>query len=181
VTPTSTPSSGDGGVSINGGAIATNSPGVTLTIHEPSGATGVRIANDGGFAGAATQAIRGDDTYSWTLQSSGAERLPKTVYVRFTGGGVDADKIYTDDIVLDQRPPLALGASLSGNTLRVKATDSGTGVAKVQYAAKRDAKRIVTRDYKRKLRVNNGRKARFARFVDGAGNYSPWKKVKRKR
>ena len=70
------------GVTINSGAIATGSPGVTLTIREPSGATGVRISNDGGFNGVTTQAIRGDDTYSWTLASSGGERLPKTVYVR---------------------------------------------------------------------------------------------------
>ena len=181
VTPTSTPPvGGDAGVTINNAAIATNSPGVTLTIHEPSGATAVKISNDGGFGAATSQAIRGDDTYTWTLQTSGAERLPKTVYVRFSGGGNDGNQTYTDDIILDQRPPLALAAALSGKTLKVRARDSGTGVSKVQYTKKPGSKKIVTRDYTRKLRVKSKRKVRFARFVDGADNYSAWKPIKRK-
>ena len=153
---------------------------MTLTIHEPAGATAVRISNDGGFGSATSQAIRGDDTYTWTLQSSGAERLPKTVYVRFTGGGADPNQSYTDDIVLDQRPPLALVASLSGKTLRVKASDRGTGVESVQYASRRGARKFATRGYQRTLRVHNSRKARVVRFVDGAGNYSAWKKIERR-
>lgn len=72
------------GVSINAAASFTISPVVTLTIHEPSGATGVVISNDGGFATPMTSAVACDDQYLWTLTSTGAERLPKTVYVRFT-------------------------------------------------------------------------------------------------
>jgi len=179
VTPTAGPVGGDAGVSINSGAIATNSPGVTLTIHEPNGATAVRISNDGGFSSATSQAIRGDDTYTWTLQSSGSERLPKTVYVRFSGTG-NPDQTFTDDIVLDQRPPLTMAALLSGNTLSVKAIDRGTGVESVEWTKSRDSRTIVTRDYKRKLRVHSKRKVRFVRFVDGAGNYSAWHKIKRR-
>ena len=51
----------------------------------------------------------------------------------------------------------------------------------VEYTKARDSRRIVTRDYQRKLRVHSKRRVRFVRFVDGAGNYSTWHKVKRKR
>jgi hypothetical protein len=170
---------GDVGVTINNAAIATNSPGVTLTIREPAGATSVRISNDGGFGSAQTFAIRGDDTYTWTLATSGGERLPKTVYVRFVGTG-DANQTFTDDIVLDQRPPLTLAATLDGGILRVKATDKGTGVEKVEYARNKLAKNSVTRAFERKTKVAKPGKARFARTIDGAGNHSAWKKIKRK-
>jgi hypothetical protein len=180
VTPTATGGGGgDVGVTINSGAIATNSPGVTLTIREPAGATSVRISNDGGFAGAETRAVRGDDTYTWTLATSGGERLPKTGYVRFVGAG-DANQTFTDDIVLDQRPPLTMSATLTRSTLRVKARDTGTGVEKVEYARNKLAKNSVTRKFKRKIKVAKPGKARFARTIDGAGNRSDWKRVKRK-
>src|SRR5690606_16186951 len=115
VVPTAAPAGGGGrvGVTINGRATYTNSPGVTLTIREPAGATGVLIENDGGFEDAQEVAVRGDDTYTWTLDATGPERLPKTVYVRFAGPGIDADRTYTDDIVLDQT-----AATLSSATLR---------------------------------------------------------------
>lgn len=179
VTPTAAPTGGDVGVTINSGAITTNSPGVTLTIHEPAGATSVRIANDGGFDSAETRAVRGDDTYTWTLASSGGERLPKTVYVRFVGAG-DADQTYTDDIILDQRPPVTLSATLANGTLRVRATDEGTGVEKVEYARNKLARSSVTRAFKRRIKVAKPHKAVFARTIDGAGNRSAWKRVKRK-
>ena len=78
---------GTTGVSINSAAPFTTSPGVILTIHEPAGATGVVISNDGGFATPTTSAIACGDSYSWTLATAGSDRLPKTVYVRFTGRG----------------------------------------------------------------------------------------------
>jgi len=36
------------------------------------------ISNDGGFAAPATLGIACNDRYSWTLASTGPERLPKT-------------------------------------------------------------------------------------------------------
>lgn len=178
VTPTSGSTGGEVGVTINDAAVATNSPGVTLTIHEPSGATAVKISNDGGFGSADTRAIRGDDTYTWTLQTSGAERLPKTVYVRFTGAGNDS-QTYSDDIILDETAPTPLVAKLRASTLTVKATDNATGVKQLQYTRRIGARKIVTRAYKRHLRVKHARRVRFARVVDGAGNYSHWKRIKR--
>src|SRR5205085_1616992 len=77
------------GVSIDNGAAYVSRPAVTLTVHEPEGAVAVLISNDGGFADASQQRIAADDLYQWTLVSTGAERLPKTVYVRFEGAGID--------------------------------------------------------------------------------------------
>ena len=173
VTPTAAPGGGDAGVTINSAAIATNSPGVTLTIHEPSGATAVKISNDGGFASATPQPIRGDDTYTWTLQSPGAERLPKTVYVRFTGAGNDGP-----DLHRRHHPRPAPAAGPGRRALGQDAEGQGAGTRApaspaVQYTKARDSRQIVTRDYQRKLRVNSKRQVRFVRFVDGAGNYSP--------
>ncbi len=177
VTPTAGSSGGEVGVTINDAAVATNSPGVTLTIHEPTGADAVRISNDGGFGSADTRAIRGDDTYTWTLESSGPERLPKTVYVRFSGTGIDPSQTYTDDIVLDQTPPTPLRQTLRGSTLRLRARDAATGVAKVEYTRRVGARKIVTHDYERRIHVKHRRRVRWARFVDGAGNRSTWKRV----
>lgn len=79
VTPTSGSCSGIVGVTINDAAIYTNSPAVTLTVNAPTGATSLVASNDGGFASAKTFALAGNCHYSWTLTSSGADRLPKIV------------------------------------------------------------------------------------------------------
>ena len=62
----------------------------------------------------------------------------------------------------------------------MKATDKSTGVEKVEYARNKLAKNSVTRAFKRKIKVAKPGKARFARTIDGAGNRSAWKRVKRK-
>ena len=49
----------------------------------PAAATGLLISNDGGFAGALPMPIAKE--VPWRLDSSGPERLPKTVYLRYTG------------------------------------------------------------------------------------------------
>ena len=104
------------------------------------------LSNDGGFGGATEHPVAGDSHYAWTLASSGAERLPKTVYVRFTGPGVDDTKTFTDDIVLDQTPPAVTSAARTTTSgartarvkkvrVRVKARDSLSGVGSLQFAA----------------------------------------------
>src|SRR5581483_8573357 len=133
---------GPHGVTINGGAIFTTSPGVTLTIHEPAGATSVTISNDGGFANSTTTAIACNDSYAWTLPSSGAERLPKVVYVRFGGSGLDPNQTFTDDIILDQTAPTTLAARVVEplSVLKVRAHDRVSGVASLEVASKRGGK-----------------------------------------
>jgi hypothetical protein len=93
----------DVGVSINGGQAYTNSPVVSLTLRPPQGATEATISNDG-LVNPTTVPLNGE-LVSWTLDSSGPERLPKTVYVHFKGPGIDSTAQHTDDIILDETAP----------------------------------------------------------------------------
>jgi hypothetical protein len=189
VTPTGSPS-GAVGVSINGGALATNSPSVVLSIHEPAGATNVVISNDGGFTAAQTLAIAANDTYPWTLASSGAgDRLPKTVYVRFRGPGINQDQTFTDDIILDQRSPLMMAATLLTHgrsvgshrlPLQVLAKDEDSGVAELDVAARRSGP-YESYPYRKLTTIRHPSRAFYARVVDMAGNPSRWVDVRTSR
>ncbi|MCW2990756.1 MAG: Ig family protein, partial [Solirubrobacterales bacterium] len=177
------------GVTLNDAAAFSGSRAVTLTITPLTGATGVVISNDGGFGTASELPLSADRHYAWTLATTGAERLPKTVYVRFTGGGVDDTKTFTDDIVLDLRPPSIVSASQSQGgaravtaavrmrTIRVKAKDSLSGVASLQFAATPKAKRIDNVRYRRTVRIPAAQ-AHYVRAIDRAGNAGRWKKIK---
>lgn len=194
VVPTAAPANGCTGrvgVSINAGAAFVNTTAVTLKIRPPAGATQVLISNDGGFDTVSTRALAGNCSYTYTLPSAASERLPKTVYVRFTGGSVDTDKTYTDDIILDTRPPALTAAKVSSGsavasaaavrsaTLTLKAKDSGSGLKSVQYAGRKGAKG-KTVAYKAKLKVKSVAVARWVRVFDKAGNPSKWKQVGRR-
>src|SRR5262249_40517044 len=131
------PPPGPVGVSINAGAQFTNDPNVTVSVRWPPFATSLLISNDGGFTDAVTVPV--DASIAWTLDSSGPERLPKTIYVRFQGGESGAET-YQDDIILDQTPPTIEGvraaARGSGDArsyrLRISASDELSGVAQMQ-------------------------------------------------
>jgi len=173
------------GVSIAGGAAVTNSPGVILTIHEPAGATSVVISNDGGFDTPTALPIACDDRYSWTLSTAASGRLSKTVYVRFTGPGIDGDRTFSDDIVLDTAAPSMLAATMTratsgaaGFVVRLRAYDTGSGVAKVQFASSRNARTQRTARYRRSMKVRYKATARYVRAVDRAGNVGKWRRVK---
>lgn len=184
VTVTAAPGNGPVGVTINDRAVFTNSPGVTLTIREPGGADTVKISNDGSFQDAVSLPIAGDDTYPWTLQTSGSERLPKTVYVRFEGDNtIDPKQTYTDDIVLDETAPAAFRATFSAkkNLLKVKASDrGGSGVKTLELSRSKSGKKVKSLGFKKKLRGKKAKRAKFVRVADKAGNVSAWKKVKKK-
>ena len=98
--PPAEPSSGaSAAVSIEGGALFTSEPEVQLQFVAPPGTTSTQVSNDGGFVPFST--VAGTENTPWTLARSGAERLPKTVYVRFLPSGLARQ----DDIVLDQTAP----------------------------------------------------------------------------
>jgi hypothetical protein len=129
--PTDTPVP-DVGVSINAGQAYTNSPVVSLTLRPPQGATEARISNDG-LVNQTTVPVNGEQIVSWTLDSSGPERLPKTVYVHFTGPGLDGSAQHTDDIILDETPPtvstVRVVAARRGNR-RIRLPKVGAGLVK---------------------------------------------------
>jgi hypothetical protein len=180
--------SGTVGVSINKGAQYTNKPSVTLLIAAPAGTTSLLLANDGGFAGALPAPLAKE--VAWKLDSSGPERLPKTVYVRFLTGPF-ASPNYTDDIILDERPPVVDSASVVGPPaaaiataaktktykVKVKARDTNSGVGFVQITTnKKKPGKLIP--YKKTVKAKSTKRPKFLRARDRAGNFSKWRKLR---
>jgi hypothetical protein len=105
-TPGSRPS-----ISINSGNPYTNSKEVSLGIVWPAYATTMDISNDGGFPSSQTQTVAVGENISWALDDSIYGLYTKVVYVRFNGSGVDVNKVYSDDVVLDTTAPKLSSAS----------------------------------------------------------------------
>jgi hypothetical protein len=178
------------GVSVNGGAEFTSSPDVTLNLVYPESATGVVMSNDGGFLTA--MALDPSPKMRWRLASSGSERLPKTVYVRFLSGPFVTDA-YSDDVILDETRPLVLAASARAarassmrgvqarsrlrRLVQVSARDNASGVAGMQISVGRRDKGMRFRGYSRDTVLVSGAGQIWVRVRDGAGNVSPWREV----
>jgi hypothetical protein len=164
---------------------------VTVTSTFPSFTTGLLFSNDGGFGKAQTFAARKDTP--WKLDSSGPERLPKTIYVRFLTGSISSTS-FQDDIILDETPPkvdqavISPASPPSGATaarmrrmrifrVKVKATDKTSGVSKVQVTAnKRKPGKALK--YRKKFSVKSPTRPKWVRARDRAGNWSKWKKAR---
>lgn len=200
------PPAGELGVSINNGAIATNDPRVTVSLVWPRLAETALISNDGGFGPAgATRSIDLAAVVPWTLASSGPERLPKIVYVRFRAGE-SGRETYTDDIILDQRAPNVSTASLTAKrpgiassanaraartaVLRATGRDDNAGIRQVEVAKRRGGKPILVRQmvgtYQRgkrkataRVRIRATLRKVYVRVTDVAGNHSKWRAVRR--
>ena len=160
------PPSGPVGVTINDGDFATNNPTVRLSLVWPSFTTHVLISNQGGFGSTGhTSTFPVKATIPWKLQTTGYERLPKIVYLRFLGAGIDLQN-FTSDIILDQTPPALQSASVVGGgsvssasraitsrskigsklrvyRLRIKARDRVSGVCAVKASSKRSGGRVA--------------------------------------
>ena len=182
VAPWETPAST---VSINDGAAYTNDPDVTLTITGISlpSSLYMQISNDGGFGPGASEFVpptAPDHHYSWTLATSGPERLPKTVYVRTRPGG-DSVQLISDDIVLDQRPPeIDAVAQSGGAVVRIRARDRVSGVKGMQLA-RRQRKPGRWQPFRARPHLEIGRRPLYLRVRDAAGNRSRWTIVRRRR
>jgi PKD domain/Beta-propeller repeat len=180
------------GVTINKGAQFTNDPNVTVTATFPSFTSGLLFSNDGGFGKAQTFPAKKET--AWKLDSSGPERLPKTIYVRFLTGSI-ASNSFQDDIILDETPPKvdaaeidpvgaagagagdARAAKLRKYKVKMKARDKTSGVNKVQVTAnKRKPGKALK--YKRKFTVKSAKRPKWVRARDRAGNWSKWKKAR---
>ena len=199
--PPSAPA-GEVGVSINTGDIYTNTSSVKLDLVWPEFATGALISNDGGFLASKTSTIQLAASVDWTLATSGLERLPKIVYVRFIKSKGDA-ATFTDDIILDMTPPaltdatavassttagavsvLSVGAkSKSGVKLLVKASDANSGIGWIEVRISSNAAVTKIRYTKPKnksqtFNLKTTSKSIQVRAIDLAGNTSKWKTVK---
>lgn len=175
------PPAGAVGASINAGAQYTNDPKVELSLVWPSGARTATISNDGGFAN--SQNVGVSAKVPWTLDSSGAERLPKTVYVRFDA----STQTFQDDIILDQTPPsLSSAILIAGNPanaagakryrVNVSASDDNSGLGSVQFAVTKNAPEPIQLYTKSAVIRSTGR-PRYVRVNDRAGNISSWKTI----
>jgi hypothetical protein len=173
------PPPGPVGISINRGAQYTNSSEVEINLVWPFGNLSALLANDGGFQ--AAQPFDLQPTIPWTLDSSGPERLPKTVYLRFG----DSNQTFSDDIILDETSPVVRSASAqasgSRTLLKVAAVDPVSGVASVQAGPSKSPqlKRVA---YSSKITVPGKAKKIWLRVNDRAGNSSNWisRQVKRR-
>jgi hypothetical protein len=182
------PPAGPVGISINDGAVFTNSAKVSVHLTWPTCTLTALLANDGGFR--PSTSITPVEFASWTLQSSGPERLPKTVYVRFNVWP-NTSQSFSDDIILDETPPVLASATIIGAearrgepagrggrtvTVQTKASDRTSGVASIQVTANRKRPGTAMK-YSTKVRVRTSSAKLWVRVSDGAGNYSAWKPV----
>ena len=128
--------SGETGVSINRGSSYTNSRDVSLRIVWPSGASTVRISNDGGFATDTTSVFSLNEFQDWKLDASTPGLNTKIVYVRFGGSGINASLSYSDDILLDVDVPVIATAAAEQVgayiVLTLTATDAESGLSKIE-------------------------------------------------
>jgi hypothetical protein len=165
-------------LAINGGDDYTNDPRVELTIPASPLQFPFPISNDGGFDNAVNVQPSPDGRYRWRLDSSGPERLPKTVYARIWTA--DGSTIVSDEIVLDERPPALLQVDLASGPAReprarFRARDDRSGVGAVQLTRNRSRggrwRRFSSR---RQYAVDVG--VNWARVRDRAGNRSRWRR-----
>lgn len=197
------PPPGRVGVVINDGDYATNDPNVKIDPVWPGGATQILISNNGGFGAsgnAMTLPLAAE--IPWTLERTGDDRLPKTVYVRFLGAGMD-DINFTDDIILDETAPTIQSAQLVGGAgggaassaraktrsyrIKVKAKDRIVGVCAVDASARKSGGTVVTvKNCRHKgilqlaktLAIRSARQPRYVRVRNSAGSWSRWLKLR---
>ncbi len=154
VMPLSTYSIFDPGyrLSINGGALYTNIPTVTLSLswkNETPPITQMQISNDGGFA-SGTGWIAVNSTYApWELTTYSTLPLPRMVYARFRdGNGLQYGPVQ-DDIIYDPIAPLITQIDIVSPTLRltpmnrnvivrVTSSDDNSGTASIQVSDRSD-------------------------------------------
>lgn len=194
------------GISINGGAIATNSEDVTISVVAPDWATEILVANDGSFADSSTF-LATDEEIPWSLDSYPGVTT-RVVYVRF-----GSDMTFTDDIILDLNSPAisrvstkstlksqaAGSTSLVGNRINSRAKSAVTvnatfleresGLARVEWntqandigsQSSRFPVKPMTRKYKKTftLSFSKSDQTGYFRVQDKAGNWSSWAELK---
>lgn len=90
-------------LSINDGALWTNTVDITLSLGAPAGTTQMQVSNDGGFAGAVWEPF--SSRKQWRITGYGSYVIPRTVYYRTRIGDGSTSATASDDIILDVTPP----------------------------------------------------------------------------
>ncbi len=168
-------------VTINNGALWTNSTSVTLTISAPARTSNMRLSNDGGFANAAWQLF--ESRPDWELIPYGSYAIPRTVYVRVRNIDGTESTVYSDEIIYDPVPPTGTLSiqSVTSNSVNVNLSandpDNLSGVAFMRVALTSNLSQVAWQPYA-SLRTlpRNGTAPEnvraYAQFRDGAGNVS---------
>lgn len=168
------------GITINDGAQYTNDPQVTISVVWQFCTEYLLVANDGGFRRA--KRFETGPEVPWRLDSSGPERLPKTVYVRL--GSMTQN--FTDDIILDETAPILSSAAIAGGAgaaraartivVRTTARDATSGLGGIQITANRREPGTAMR-YAKLVRASVAGRRIWVRVLDRAGNASTWKSL----
>jgi glucose/arabinose dehydrogenase/chitodextrinase len=119
-----------GTVVINGGAVATNSRTVTLTLSTTDAVTQMRFSNNGNSYSTAEAFA---PTKTWTL-SGGAGT--KTVYAQFRDAAGNWSTAATDTIVLDTTAPNISGrtaTNITGSSAQISWTTNEAATSRVEY------------------------------------------------
>jgi 6-phosphogluconolactonase len=192
------------GVSINNGDYATDNPQVEIEPVWPPYANQIVISNQGGFGATGnTMTLPLAGQIPWTLEQTGADRLPKTVYLRFLGAGIDSQN-FTADIILDEIPPTLQSAQVVGGAsasaastarvqaktrsykIKVKAKDKIAGICAVDAAARRSGGTVVTveschvegiHSLSKTVTIKATTRPKYVRVRNSAGSWSRWLKV----
>lgn len=170
-------------VTINGGDEFTNDPDVEFTLanlNDFTASLSFEASGDGSFASGVQRLdyIDEDEPYPWTLDTTGPERVARTVYARVSEpmGSV----VVSDDIVLDTHAPAVNAARVvrprkahARPTLLLSAEDRVSGVARMQVTRHR-GRPGAWRPFARSVPAPPGRAPLWVRLRDRAGNKSKW-------
>ncbi len=183
------PPAGATGLSVNGTARWTSSRAVRLSVRWPRCATKMLLSNTPGFASSVTLAVAASGT--WILPRPPGGHGTATVYLRFSGGGTGSATTYRDSIAVDLVAPRLFSAGATRVTgpavrawtyaVRAKATDVGSGVARVMLGRRASSVGAVMATYRSVTRVRLGGTDRprllYLRVQDTAGLWSRWLRV----
>ena len=185
------------GVSLEDGAEFIDTPNVQVNLSWPRGAIAAMLSNDGGFKTYTRVSLA--KVVNWKLASTGNERLPKTVYVRYVLSDGSRSETFTDDIILDETDPTVGNISakrVAGSTvnalslfkapklpsvkLSVSTSDANSGLDHVEVKGGGKTLSFATSPRSRSVSVTitTSKTSVSVRSVDRAGNASKWKTVK---
>ena len=182
-------------LSINDGALYTNSPAVGLSLCGPN-PTSVMLSNDGGFSGATWQNYT--RTLPWAITTYGQHVLPRFVYARYRDSAGQIYGTFFDDIIYDPTAPsgqssfsvmdLLPGARLSGHqptaaqvvnapnaNLYMVASDDNSGLTEMQIGFDPAFTDSTWQPYAAMAPITASREGMntiYVRFRDNAGNVS---------